>query len=511
MTRARNVVFILADQLNSRYLGHAGHPQVRTPHLDRMAKEGVRFTEATCSTPLCTSSRVSFLSGQYTHNHLYFGLSGPKPTGLPSFLGHCRSRGFHTAALGKIHCPAHWIEEHSDVFHETCKTSVGGRSSAYLDFLGARAELEDHLLLPELGPTSRQTMDARPSKLTFAESQEGWIAAETVRQIEAARAAGKPFAIHTSFPRPHQCTSPSPEFWDLYEGVSLTLSPTAELDPRAAGKAPHFIESSGIWRNSPWALLEPRTFEAARLRKLRGYLAAISQVDAGVGLIIEHLRSSGLDKETLVIFGSDHGEYVTSFGIMEKSPGICSDEVTRVPLLMRGPGVPAGAVVRELVHAVDVAPTICSLLGLDPLVTADGQDLSALLRADGTRSRHQVTVCEFAWSKSVRKGKWRLVWYPREMFASVYPRGFGELHDLAADPWEQRNLWASPDCRDVVRELESDLFHWLVTTTRPCTTMRASKHPALLAQSRQEFHSNVQADGKIPGYTLIQTGDLKYL
>lgn len=513
MTRAaRNVVFILADQLNWRYLGHTGHPQARTPHLDRMAAEGVRFSDVTCSTPICTPSRVSFLSGQYTHNHLYYGLSGPKPAGLPSFLGHCRSRGFHTAGLGKIHCPAHWLEEHSDVFHETCRSSVGGRSSAYLEFLGTRAALEDHLLLPEFGEAGRQSMDARPSKLTFAQSQEGWVAAETVRQIEAARAAGKPFAIHTSFPRPHQCTSPSQEFWDLYEGVDLTFSPTANLDPRAAGKAPHFIESSAKWRRGAWALLEPRTFAAARLRKLRGYLAAISQVDAAVGLIVEHLRSSGLDRETLVIFSSDHGEYVASFGIIEKSPGICSDEVTRVPLLMRGPGIPAGSVVRELVHAVDVAPTICSLLQLDPLVTADGQDLSALLRGDaGARSRHQVTVSEFAWSKAVRGGKWRLVRYPREMFASAYPQGFGELYDLAADPWEQRNLWASPEYRDIVRELESALLDWLVTTARPGTTLGASQHPALLAQSRQEFRCIVQADGKIPGSTLGQTADLKYL
>jgi arylsulfatase len=512
MTAARNVIFILADQLNWRYLGHAGHAQVRTPHLDRLAAEGARFTDVMCSTPICTPSRVSFLSGQYTHNHLYFGLSGPKPLELPSFLGQCRSRGFHTAALGKIHCPAHWVEEQSDVFHETCRSSVGGRSSAYLDFLGVRAPLEDHLLLPEFGAAGRQSMDARPSQLGFAESQEGWVAAETVRQMEAARGAGKQFAIHTSFPRPHQCTSPSREFWDLYEGASLALSPTADQDPRAAGKAPHFVDSSDTWRRGAWALLEPRNFAAARMRKLRGYLAAISQVDAAVGLILEHLRASGLERETLVIFSSDHGEYGGSFGIIEKSPGICGDEVTRVPLLMRGPGIAPGTVVSELVHAVDVAPTICSRLGVDPLATADGQDLSALLRADaGARSRHEVTVSEFAWSKAVRKGRWRLVWYPREMFASVYPQGFGELYDLTADPWERHSLWTSPEHRQVVGDLESSLLEWLITTTRPRTTVGTSRHPSLLAQSRQDFRCLVQADGKIPGSTLHRTADIKYL
>jgi arylsulfatase A-like enzyme len=88
LSTARNVIFILADQLNAGFLGHAGHPQVSTPNLDRLAAEGARFTDAVCSNPICTPSRVSFLSGQYPHNHLYYGLFGANPGGLPSILGH---------------------------------------------------------------------------------------------------------------------------------------------------------------------------------------------------------------------------------------------------------------------------------------------------------------------------------------------------------------------------------------------------------------------------------------
>lgn len=512
MSTARNVIFILADQLNANFLGHAGHPQVLTPHLDRLAAEGVRFSDAVCANPICTPSRVSFLSGQYCHNHLYYGLFGPNPGGLPSFLGHCRQRGFHTAAIGKIHCPDGWIESHSVVFHETCNSSVGGRSQAYLSFLGARQRLEDSLLMPEFGEHGRQSMDARPSPLTFAESQEGWIAAETIRQIDRARSEGKPFAIHASLPRPHQCTSPSREFWELYERIELQFPPTVEDSASAAGKAPHLVEKSRFWRQTPWALLEPRTFLAARERKLRGYLAAVSQVDAAVGVILDHLRSSGLEKDTLVIFSADHGEYVTAFGIMEKAPGICADAVTRIPLIVRCPGMPAHRTVAEQVHAVDVAPTICALLGLDPLVTADGQDLCALLRGDnGAKSPHRVTVTEFAWSKAVRKGRWRLVWYPVAFFADAHPDGFGELYDLVDDPWERRNRWHDADCRDVKADMERELLNWLVTTTRPRTTMGASTHPSLAPGATAQFRCLVQADGKIPGQTLLANASPLYL
>jgi choline-sulfatase/uncharacterized sulfatase len=512
VSNARNVIFILADQLSASCLGHAGHAQVSTPHLDSLAAEGVRFTDVVCSNPICTPSRVSFLSGQYCHNHLYYGLCGPNPDGLPSFLGQCRANGFHTAAIGKIHCPENWLEAHSDVFHETCKSSVGGRSPAYAAFLGSRLDLEDHLLMPEFGERGRQSMDARPSPLTFEESQEGWIAAETVRQMQRARTAGKPFAIHMSLPRPHQCTSPSTEFWDRYAAVALELPPTADADTRAARKAPHFIEASDGWRRGAWALMEPRTFEAARRRKLRGYYAAISQVDAAVGLVLNHLRVSGLDRDTLVIFSTDHGEYVTAFGNMEKSPGICADAVTRIPLLVRSPGLPAARLVTAQVHAVDVAPTICALLGLEPLLTADGQDLSPLLRGEpGAASKHRVTVTEFAWSKALRKGPWRLVWYPPSLFAAEYPQGFGELYNLAEDPWECRNRWRDADCREVVVELERELLNWLVTTTRPRTTLGASRHPSLGAGARERFRCWVQADGRIPGENLATTANRKYL
>ena len=98
MARKPNVLFIISDQHNAKCLGAAGHPQVRTPYLDRLATQGVRFTHAVTNSPICTPSRMCYLSGQYVHNHGYYGLSGQKPEGLPTVLGHFRAAGYRTAA-----------------------------------------------------------------------------------------------------------------------------------------------------------------------------------------------------------------------------------------------------------------------------------------------------------------------------------------------------------------------------------------------------------------------------
>ena len=107
--RRPNVLFIISDQHNARCLGVAGHPDARTPHLDEMAADGVRFTECTTQNPICTPSRVSYLCGQYCHNHGYYGLSGPCPPRLPHLFDQFRAAGYRTGAIGKIHCPTGWV------------------------------------------------------------------------------------------------------------------------------------------------------------------------------------------------------------------------------------------------------------------------------------------------------------------------------------------------------------------------------------------------------------------
>jgi len=228
-----------------------------------------------------------------------------------------------------------------------------------------------------------------------------------------------------------------------------------------------------------------------------------------VGEMLAALDGLTLAEDAIVVYASDHGDYATEHGIMEKAPGICSDAITRIPFLWRWPGhFATGHVVREIVEAVDLSPTLCALAGLEPLETADGKDLSALLYGGGGEV-HRIGVTECPWSKSVRKGRFRYVCYPPRMFPDEYPEGFGELYDLEADPWEMKNLFFDPAFAGVVAQMKADLLDWLVTATRPVTV-----HPLKPAPEHQRitrFGHSVNADGKVHPERLADLAGGNYL
>jgi choline-sulfatase/uncharacterized sulfatase len=454
----------------------------------------VRFDNAITQNPICTPSRMCFLSGQYCHNHGYYALSGANPGGLPNLFGHFRRAGYTTSAVGKIHCPEYWVEDQADVFHESCGCSIGGRSDEYKAFLQERGkeDLEDHGAMREFGERGRQSMEGRPSPLSYEECQEGWIAAKTIEFMKGAADSGRPFFAHVSLPRPHQCTSPSEPFWSMYEGEELVLPPNADHEMK--DKPPHMRRMWRNWRSGKWTLLEPKTFEAGRLRKLRGYLGAVSQVDHAVGQMLEFLNGSGLAEHTIVVYSADHGDYACEHGIMEKAPGICADAITRIPFIWWAPGrFKAGHVANEIVESVDVSNTVCALAGLPGMETSDGKDVSHLLRGE-QGDVHRVGVTEFAWSKSVRRGRYRYVYYHPDMFPEEYPEGFGELYDLEADPWEMNNLYFQSEHQNTAQMMRRELTDWLIRTTRPATVL-GCEVPAS-EQTMLRYQRTTNADGK---------------
>ncbi len=501
MGRQPNVLFILSDQHNAKCLGVAGHPDAKTPSLDRLAAEGVRFTSCVTQNPICTPSRVSFLSGQYVHNHGHYGLSGPTPSGLPNLFGRFREAGYRTGAIGKIHCPQNWVEPMTDKFLE----AYGGERSDYAKYLAGVGLLDDRDddVLQEWKALGRggQGVDARRSRLPFEHSVEAWCVQEAVRFLDEGE--GQPFFLHVSLPRPHECYTPSEPYWSMYDEESLTLPPNADYDMSA--KPPHFQavrrgqEQNGLW------IFEPRNYEAGRRRVLRGYLGCVSQVDAAVGMLLDCLRERGLEEDTLVIYTSDHGDFAGEHGIIEKAPGIGADAITRIPSIWRWPKhFRAAHVCDQLVEAVDLAPTVLALAGLDPMETADGIDICALLDG-GSEAVREVAVTENPWSKSIQTRRWRLVHYVSEMWPG---QDVGELYDLDADPWEMQNLYDRPDHRETVTELRRRLLDWLITTTRPVTF-----HPPIRKAPEAAGH-HIAADGKtLPEHIRqqVRRGQVNYL
>jgi arylsulfatase A-like enzyme len=478
-----NVLFVISDQHLATCTGYEGHPQAITPNLDRLAREGVRFTNAYTQNTICTPSRVSILSGQYCHNHGYYGLSGPRPERLPSFLGHFRAHGYRTAGIGKLHTPndpVDWLRDHVDRYAECY--NYGGKTGAgaseyydYLEKLGL-GDKEDSVRLPEF-PGAQQD-EGRPSQLPYEHSVEGWCIQEATKFIADSATAGKPFCMEVSLPRPHQCYTPDQKFWDLYPD-DLALPPTLNQD--ASHRPPYFqamVERAKQWEG----LIEPKGVEHVRRRVWRGYLACITQVDYALGQLLDYLDRTGQAQNTIVIYGSDHGAYSGTHGVPEKAPGICSEAVCRVPYLWRVAGLAkAGHVSRQLVENVDLAPTITAVCGLPAMETVDGKDITALLRGDD-QPVHEVAVTENAWSKAIRWDDWRLVHYQPALWDS------GELYNLRDDPDETRNLFTARP--DIVDEGRRRLLEWLIGSTRVTTVWPA------LDFSKSPYDYRTAADGK---------------
>lgn len=515
-----NVLYIMSDQHNAKLAGYTGHPVVQTPNLDRLAAEGVRFDNAIAQNPICTPSRTSFHSGQYCHNHGYYGLNGRNPAGLPSVFSHFRSRGYRTAAIGKIHCPEYWIEDHTDVFREVCPGCSINSAPEYMSYLKDRGVTDAFSQSAGAAhPKTGQLLDGFPSLLEYRDSQEAFSVREAASFMRECVDARVPFLAHVSMPKPHQVYEPAKEFWELYPEESLVLPPNADYN--LSGKAPHLQVTAGSYRDGAWTRFEPRTFEAGRLRKLRGYLGCISQVDHAVGELLATLDDLGIAEDTIVVYTADHGDYAVEHGLMEKAPGICSDAITRIPLLMRTPAgasttYPPGVIRGEIVEAVDLAPTLCELAGLDPMTTADGASLVPLLTAHGSlapdvaaswgRAAHApdspvehkptagIGVTEFPWSTSIRVDRYRLVLYTADRFPE-HPEGFGELYDLETDPWEMTNLYFDPAYRDRVATMTDALMRWRMATSRPTIAL-----PWVVESGPEyttRYGNSYAADGKV--------------
>ncbi|MHB9130290.1 MAG: sulfatase family protein [Armatimonadota bacterium] len=464
MATRPNILIIKSDQHNARCLGVNGHAQVRTPNLDALAQQGVNFTQAYVQNPICSPSRMCYLTGQYTHNHGVYGLSGNEqlPAGLPSQMSVMQAAGYRTGIIGHIHVQDAWLQPSCDQYrnlHEETVASNGlSVDDAYSRYLAAKDLLDKRD--DEAWHGHAQFLDACPSELSFEDSYEGYCAqsfAEFLRETPA----GQPFLYQIDCLHPHENYIPVQEFWDMYEGMELELPPSVDED--LTGKPPPqqwMVE----WMRSYKGIFEPKGYEHVRRRKLQGYYGCISQVDHMVGEVRRLLQERGLAENTIVIYCSDHGEFALEHGFLEKAPGISYDAVLRTPFIWAWPGGGfAQGTVEELVESIDLFPTLCKLTGVPAPDTVDGLDISPMLYGKKEPVREAV-YAEFPWSRTIRTREWKLCHRP----AGMYREGVddSELYHVTDDPWEMTNLNADPRYAEVREELRRQLFDWLLRSTR---------------------------------------------
>ncbi|MBN2583079.1 MAG: sulfatase-like hydrolase/transferase [Planctomycetes bacterium] len=488
-----NILLLYSDQHNARVLGCYGNGQVRTPHLDALASRGVRCDNAFTQNPICTPSRMCIMSGQYVHNFGTYSLMGPSPDGLPSLFSHVRRQGYRTGMAGKTHTPTGWLARHCDdvgdgygyeqhLTPETADRQFGLQGltpddyDRYLEELGLADQRDDKILpgqFEKAGHRWSQGVDACAGRLPKEHTIEGWAAMRCERFIEDAARDGQPFCYWMTVPHPHEAYAPAREFWDLYDEATLELPPNA--DNRLEGRHPAAVAKQRSQQGDDWwRLFDPKDWESARRRVLRGYYGCVSQVDYAVGRVMAKLDELGLRDNTIVVYTTDHGEFAGEHGLIEKAPGIGFGCVTRIPMIWSWPGrLPEGTVRDELVESIDFLPTVCRLAGLDEPDWVDGLNIADLLARGG--EVREVAVTENPLTKTIHTRRWKLTQYLPETQGG---RDFGELFDRQNDPWELRNLYFDPEYREVVGELRFRLYQWLVRTTRNVSINPVAPGPA---------------------------------
>jgi arylsulfatase len=447
-----NILFLFSDQFNARCLSCAGHPDVRTPNLDRLAGEGYRFENAYAQSPICTPSRISFLSGLYPSTHGYHGLYGREPAqSLTSMFRYFKEMGYRTGALGKLHTPRYWIERDSQFIYD--------------EFIEYPKYLEGAGLY-EQNDNRRFTgwRDGEASAIPLEHSCEVALAKQAMRffhnQGEPADRGdpNAPWFAWVSFARPHSPITPSEPYASMYYSLeSITLPPSA--DPEIIARQPHRI------RQVPRTKKAPQPGEVEKM--LAAYMGLVSQVDYGIGLILEELERQGILEDTIVVFSADHGDYAGEHGLWSKIGGISSRAITRIPLILCLPGNKTnGNVVEEIVESIDLFPTLCDLAEIPLPDHLQGSSFLPLLN-NPEASIRESALTENAYSKAIATKQWRYV-------ANAGGRP-DELYDTLYDPWETNNLIDDPDYATVARDLLRLLLARTVQAQRPVTMFNNSK------------------------------------
>ena len=434
-----NVLFIAVDDMNND-LGCYGHPLVKSPNIDRLAQQGVRFDRAYCQFPLCSPSRSSLMTGLRPDSTRVFDLQyhfrqdRPEVVTLSQLFG---KNGYYAARVGKIYHygnpgqigtsglddPASWQEFYNpagrdktalelDVIRYTGKK--GGGLGAAMAFLNDKPGKDE-------------------------EHTDGKVATQAIELLEKHKAA--PFFLAVGFYKPH-CPWITPGGY--FERYSLDAMKLPDIAPGFTDSVPALALAS----TKPWPYLGV-TPDQARECKL-AYYAAISFVDAQIGRVLAALDRLGLREKTIVVFWSDHGYHLGEHGLWFKQS--CFEESARVPLIIAPPATKsAGKACARPVELIDLYPTLADLAGLTPPKDLQGASLRPLLEnpaAAWTRPAFtQVQRGSFP-GHSVRTERWR---YTEWDFGAEG----AELYDHAADPQELRNLASDPRHAATVAEMKA--------------------------------------------------------
>ncbi|SSW64098.1 Arylsulfatase [Achromobacter agilis] len=492
--RVKNVLFIMCDQLRADHLSCFGHPTLKTPNIDGLAARGMIFDRAYVQSPVCGPSRMSYYTGRYVHSHGASWNFVPLKAGEMTIGDHLRPLGVRSVLVGKTHMradlagmsrlgidPASQVGmriaecgfdsyERDDGIHPYSGHDPDPAYNAYLREQGfdgdnpwetwANSTVEDD-------GTIRSgwflKYSNRPARVPDEHSETPYI---TRRAMDFIRDAGdQPWCLHLSYIKPHWpyiVPEPYASMYGPEDALPVVRSDAERQDPHPvyAAMMDHRVS---------------RTFSRDGVRDavMPGYMGLIKQIDDQLGVLFAFLEAQGLMDSTMIVFTSDHGDYLGDHWMGEKD--LFHEPVIRAPLIIYDPDDRADATrgtrCDALVEAVDLAPTFIDVYGGEPVPHAvDGCSLRPLLFGLRPAAWREHVVCEYdfafqdsrialaakprdAWMRMISDGRWKYV-----LFERYRPM----LFDLAADPNEFTDLGASPEPEHAAARtrLHEALFRW---------------------------------------------------
>jgi len=484
-----NILLITSDQHRGDCYGFEGR-SVKTPHLDQLARDGTRFDACIAPNLICQPTRASILTGllPMTHGVSDNGVDLDPKYGAKSFAAAFGRAGYDTALIGK----AHFATSHTFAPTGTpeCRASSADYgpewNGPYMGFDHVELMVEGHNNWPPMRPPHGQhyerwyhmngggdertalywkhlppdtgAIETWNSALPVAWHNSTWVGNQTIEYLRQHR--DQPFCVWATFADPHHPFD-APEPWSrVHDPMTVELPPHRVLD---LDRRPWWHRESlqGIPKNLPEAMIEHRkkitrlpvqTDEQLRAM-IANYYGMIALVDHNVGRILIELESLGLDRDTLVIFTSDHGEWLGDHGLVLKGP-MPYEGLLRVGFIVRGCGVPWGKVVHDPISTIDIAATVGDYADVPMPDARHSRSLRRLIEADDD-SR------EFAYSEwSLRDSRFgvaldlRTVRTRRHKLTVERHSGAGELYDLGNDPNEMNNGFDDPSFAQVRQALE---------------------------------------------------------
>ena len=521
MANRPNFLFIITDQHRADHLGCYGNPVVRTPNIDRLAQNGTRFERFYVATPICMPNRATLMTGRMPSLHGARQNGIPLPLTATTFVDIMRAAGYSTALIGKCHLqsingnapvtgmpeadpdrqpppkelreadnslgrhgrydqelPSTWAREptfeptlpYYGFDHVELAIGHGDKSVGhYARWLKARHPNPDSLRGPENQlPGNRYTApQAWRTRMPEALYPTAYVAERTMMYLEhyARTDRSRPFYLQCSFPDPHHPFTPPGRYWDMYDPETIPLPSSFHAGERAI--PPHLKNLYDERAQNQSNKDGQRTFAIGE-REAREAIALtygmISMIDDAIGSILGWLKTLRLDEDTVVVFTSDHGDFMGDHQLLLKG-ALHYHGLVRVPFIWHDPGADSrGGVNSGLCGTLDIANTILDRAALQGPNGMQGISLLPVIR--GEKSGHDSLLIEEHQRRGYMglKNNFRARSLITEGSRLTLYEGvdWGELYDLSNDPHEMNNLWDDPQSRDRRYELTEKLARKMI-------------------------------------------------